>query len=368
MNENRSFDNFLFFIVYTIIFIGLIMIFSSSYIISFQDYNDSWFHLKKQLVWIGIGSLSLLFFSSYEYFKLQKYSIIFLIFSLSLLILIFFYPSIGVTVKGATRWISLFGIRIQPSELIKFAVIIFIADFLSKRQKEIKIFSKVVLPIFLLLGTILIIIIKQPDLSTAVVVFAVSFLMLFVGNAKTKHIFIPLIFGFIISIIAIITTPYRFNRITGFLNPLENRYTTGYHIVQSLIALGSGGILGKGLGESIQKFNYLPEAHTDYIFSIIGEELGFFGCFMLIFFYFLFLIQGVKIAIKAPDTFSMLLSTGIVFFIIVQVVINIGVVISIFPPTGIPLPFVSYGGSSLVILMSMVGVLLNISKYTKAKK
>ena len=294
---------------------------------------------------------------------LRKYSLI--IFVLSILVtLLVFVPGIGLKFKGASRWINIFGFSFQPVELLKIGFIVYFSAWLSWAKTKVKdpLFS--ILPLVVLIGTIGAILVNQPDTKSIILMTITALIMLFISGANIKHILI--FFG--VAIIGFATlvyfTPYLMDRVETFINPNANSQTTSYQLQQSLIAIGSGGISGRGLGQSIQKFNYLPEPQGDSIFAVIGEELGFIGSAFLVLLYLAFVLRGYRIAIRnAPDSFSKLLVIGFVTIITAQSYVNIASSIGVFPLTGVPLVFISHGGTALLLSMGMMGVVLNISRF-----
>lgn len=274
-------------------------------------------------------------------------------------------PGIGIVRGGARSWIGIGAFSIQPSEFMKMGLIIYLAAYLSHHQKQMKSFLKGFLPPILLVMVAFGCIMLQPDLGTGMVLVATCMLMIYVNGAKLNHFIAMLSVGLAGFIGLIASAPYRIKRITAFLNPWEDPLGDGFQIIQSLYAIGPGGLLGVGLGKSLQKYFYLPEPQTDFIFAILGEELGFIGGVIMLVLFALLFWRGTYIALLAPDQFSRLLALGIVFMLTIQVMINVSVVIGLIPVTGITLPFLSYGGSSLTLTLISVGILLNISKYTQ---
>ena len=344
--------------------IGIVMIYSSSSIFAYEAYGDSAYYLKRHLLFMLIGSILSIFFMSFDYVKLRRFIKPFLLISIILLILVLI-PGIGSAVGGARRWINFGFINFQPSEIAKMALIFYAADVLSRKQSDIVNFMYGFLPLMIVLGVCLLLILLEPDLGTAIAIGFLIFIMAFVAGARLKHIVtislpaIPL-FGLLIAL-----KPYRLKRIFVFFNPWADPKGAGFQIIQSFIALGSGGILGVGLGHSQQKLFYLPEAHTDFIFSIIGEELGLLGTATIIFLFIIFIYLGTYIAYKARDLFGQFLGFGLVAMIALQVVVNIAAVTGAIPTKGLPLPFISYGGTSLIYSMLSVALLLNIARHRR---
>jgi len=295
----------------------------------------------------------------YKYLRRYSRSLIFVTILLLGLVLV---PGIGYQAGGARRWFRLFFFSFQPSEAAKICLIIYLADILSRKGNEIKDFLSGFLPPILILGTCVGLILLEPDLGTAISISSVVFIMLFVGGSRIKHIAYIVASALPVLYLAVFKTPYRRSRILTFLNPWRDPKGTGFQIVQSFLALGSGGLLGVGLGQSKQKLFYLPASHTDFIFSIIGEELGFLGAASILILFFIFAIQGMRVALKSRDDFGKYMSLGIVSMITLEALIHIGVSIGAMPTKGLPLPFISYGGSSLIFHMIAIGILLNVAK------
>jgi cell division protein FtsW len=318
--------------------------------------------------WALLGFIAMAIMSKFPYKKIQKMSNLIFIICLFLLA-IKFIPGIGINRGGATRWIGI-GSRytIQPSELTKIGLIIFMANSLSKKKEEIRTLTKGIIPYIFLMGIVCGIIILEPDFSTAVIMGAIILSMVFVAGANLKYIFGLIALAIPAMGYLIVSAEYRIVRFMAFLNPWEDMAGDGYQIIQSLLALGSGGLFGQGLGKGKQKLLYIPEPQNDFIFSHIGEELGLIGTTTIIILFLLLIWRGIRVALHAPDMFASLYACGLVFMIAFQVIINIGVATSILPVTGIPLPFISAGGSSLFFLMGGIGILLNISRHTTIDK
>ncbi len=359
-------DKILLSAILILIIFGLIMIASAGIIYSNTRFGDSYYFLKHQFFY-GIipGLVALYFFQKINYRFWKKISFYWFVVSLVFLVLVF-VPGFGSAIYGASRWLKLGFFSFQPSEMAKLSVILYLAAWLeNQEEKKIKNFLEGTFPFLFILGTILILILKQPDTGTAGLIFLVSFAIYFVSGASLSHLF-----GIFLSALAglwllVKIAPYRMNRFLVFLNPELDPRGIGYQINQALLAIGSGGIWGLGLGHSRQKYNYLPEPVGDSIFAIIGEELGLLGAALLVLLFLTVCLRGLKIAKNAPDEFGKLLGVGISVWIFFQAFINIASIISLIPLTGIPLPFISYGGTSMVFLLAAAGILLNISKHSK---
>jgi len=351
----------LFITAFILVCIGIVMIYSASSIYAWERYKDGFFFLKRQLVFIIIGVLLAFLSLCIDYRRLRDLSRPILLVSLFLLVLVL-VPGLGREVAGARRWFRFKFISFQPSELASLAVIIYLADFIARKGENIKNFSKGFLPPILALGVTAALIMLQPDLGTTLALAAVVFIMLFIAGVRLTYLVSLILASFPALYILIFSVPYRRTRIMAFLNPWLDPKGGGFQIIQSQVALGSGGILGVGLGHSKQKLFYLPAAHTDFIFSIIGEELGLLGTMGIAILFIIFIQQGLKIIKNTPDRFGYFLALGLVSMIALKATINIGVSCALLPTKGLPLPFISYGGSSLILDMVSVGLLMNIAR------
>lgn len=338
---------------------GLIMVFSASSASAHYQFDDAYYFIKRQFAWALIGIVIMFAVSRISYKTIYKYALHLMVISIILLILV---PIVGIEVKGAKRWLGFGSFSFQPSEVAKFAVIVFLARSLSVNGEALKTFTKGFLPYVFIIGLMALLVFIEPHLSGAIVIALTGFIILWAAGAKLSH-FVTIGFpALAIAVIAMVSAPYRMARVTAFFDPFKDSSGDGFQIVQSLYAIGSGGFFGLGLGQSRQKYLYLPEAQNDFIFSIICEELGFIGAALVVVLFVMLLWKGVKIAANAPDRFSKLLVTGIIGLIAVQVIINIAVVTSSIPATGMPLPFFSYGGTSLVFILAEMGVVLSVSR------
>lgn len=337
------------------------MILSASSIRAYNIFGDSFHFFKRQILFAPAGIAAMILFMNIDYHIFQKYARIILLTTLVGLILVLI-PGIGRVVGGSRRWLGIGEMGIQPSELAKLGIIIYLSHYLSDKFKRLHSFVRGILPPLIVLGLFFTLILMEPDLGTAITIGGTFMIMIFASGIKISHIIflisgaIPLIMYFILS------EPYRKERLLAFINPWADPLDSGYHIIQSLMALGSGGLFGVGLGNSRQKFLYLPEPGTDFIFSVLGEEFGLIGTSFILILYLLLGWRGLKISLAAPDLFGTFFAIGLTSMIVLQAFVNIGVVTSSIPITGITLPFISYGGSSLIIMLSGVGILLNISK------
>lgn len=346
--------------------IGVVMVYSSSAVKAHLEFDDPYYFLKRQLGWSALGIGTLVIAMNFDYERVRAWAKPILYFALALLVLVKI-PGVGREVNGAVRWIGLGPLSLQPSEVIKLAMIIFLARVLSVNPEKIKGFVKGLLPPLGLLGLVAGLIMLQPDLGTTLAIAGTTFMMLIAAGARWGHIAALGSAGIGLVVLAIAAAPYRMKRILAFRDPWADPSGKGYQTIHALLALGSGGLFGLGFGQSRQKFLYLPESHTDFIFAIIGEELGVLGASVVVVLFIIFAWRGYKSALSAPDTFSCLMAVGLTSMVVIQAGLNIGVVSGLLPVTGITLPFLSYGGSSLLFTMAAVGVLLNISRFSLNK-
>ncbi|MFC4402940.1 putative lipid II flippase FtsW [Gracilibacillus xinjiangensis] len=339
---------------------GIMMVYSASFPYATIRFEDTEYYFHRQLFWAGLGFLLLILAMIIPYKVYRKLVPILIMLTMILLFLVL-VPHVGVERNFSTRWISIGGILFQPVELAKVTMLIYFAYFYSRKEEYIDNFKKGVAPPLIILAIVFALILKQPDLGSSILIVFSCGMILFFTKIPFRHLFLLMMTAVIGVLFFAITSPYRLERITSFIAPFDDMEDSGYQLINSYISISTGGITGLGLGNSVQKLGYLPEAHTDFIMSIIAEELGFIGVLLVIGFYFFFFTRGLLIARRAADSFGKLLAFGITFQIITQAFINLGAVLGFLPITGIPLPFVSYGGSSLVIMMISAGILLNIS-------
>lgn len=359
----QGFDSWIFSLTIMLVLIGIIMVFSASYVQSGVKHNDPLFFLKKNIVFAIMGFVSMIIVSKidYKYYKKRAYVLMWI--NIALLLATRFSP-LAIELNYAKRWLDIGFSTLMTSEITKFACIILTATIISDNKKQINDPRTVAKILFFVLISIILIII-QPDLSTSVTILFVSLTMLYIAGISSTYIIGFISLGLSAVGLLILFEPYRLKRFTTFIDPFKDPLGNGYQVIQSLYALGSGGIFGLGLGKSRQKFFYLPEPQNDFIFAIIGEELGYIGGIIVLILFAFLISRCLKLISKAPDMFSSMLVAGITLQIGVQVLINIGVATSSIPNTGIPLPFISYGGTSLVIFMSAMGIILNVSRYTR---
>lgn len=359
----KSGDFWLMLFTLMLVLFGLIMVFSASYYSSISQDGNPYSYLVRHGAWVVFGLAAMAFGALFDYRKYKKWALPILIVSVILLVLVL--TPLGQTTNGATRWIKVGPVTLMPGEIAKIAAIIFVAWFLSEDASRIKSLKRGILPLLGIIAVYGALIVKQPNLSTAITVCGIIIAMMLVAGLKWRYVATAGGIGVvgILSIVIFMKDTYWYNRLTSFTDPFQDALGDGYQAVQSLLALGSGGLFGVGLGKSVQKNLYLPEPQNDFILAIIGEELGYIGVLLLIALYCLFIWRGIHIALNAPDQFGLLLASGIVLMVAIQVILNIAVVTSSMPPTGINLPFISYGGNALLIFMFSAGVLLNISRH-----
>lgn len=357
--SSGKFDIILFTIVLSLTLFGLLMIFNSSSVIAYNLFGDKYQFIKDQIIWSILGFTGLFFFYRFDYHKLYIIALPLLITALILLILVF-VPGIGSNALGANRWVNLGFTTLQPAEFVKLGLAIYLAAWFSHKEKGR--FGA----FLLLMGSILFLIMMEPDLGTASIILFEALVIYFLSGGNILYFLVMAPVIGIIGFFYIISEPYRLSRLTSFLNLSGSLHDTSYHVKQILIALGSGGMFGLGVGNSLQKYAYLPENVTDSIFPIIAEEFGFIGSFVLICVFIAFIWRCLLIASRAKDSFGKLLAGGIISFIGIQCVINLAAMTALVPLTGVPLPFISYGGSALVVDLASMGILLNIARQSKA--
>jgi len=354
----RSIRRSIFMVTLMMIMVGVIAVYSSSAIYAQEKFGDSAFFLKKHLLFLGLGFVAMFGLMSVDIKKIEATAKITLLISISLLILVL-VPGIGISAGGARRWFRLGMLSFQPAEFAKFASLIYIASFFSRKGYAIKDLREGYFPLISAISAVCCLILLQPDLGTAIALFFASFLVIFVAGGRIKHLMTTAFLGLPFLYYLIFSVPYRRKRILVFLDPWRDKEGAGFQMVQSFLALGSGGLFGVGLGQSKQKLFYLPEAHTDFIFSIIGEELGFIGACAILVLFGIFIWQGLRASLMEDRQFNKILIFGLVSMIGFEAIFNIGISAGVFPTKGLPLPFISYGGSSLVFHMAAVGLLLN---------
>ena len=351
-----------------LLILGLIVLYSASTYLAGARFNKSYLFISNQIINISMG----LFVAGFIYFfvdyrKIKKYSFLFIILAIILLIITKIYGDQNPHLRSS-RWLPLGFFNMQTSEFAKLALIIYLTSFYERRENKLGDFKTGFLPPFLIMLTTIFLIVIEPDYSTGAVIGAIAVSIMFIGGAHFKHLSLFILLFALASIFLILKSPYKLERLTSLFNPSSDLSGAGYQLHQSLISLGNGGLFGQGLGSGIQKELFLPDCHTDFIFSVVGEEMGFTFSTLILFGYLFLYWRGIKIAKNAPDTFGKLLALGLNISIFTYVLINVGVVCGILPVTGLPLPFMSYGGSATLFNLIAVGLLLNISKYSAKDK
>lgn len=363
MTAPRHAPDYLFIVILTFLVIfGLVMLASASSDLGKIKFNDSYYYLKHQIIYgLSVGIVGFIAGTLIYYRRWEK-AVTWLLLANIILLLLVFSP-LGLDLKGSERWLNLGFFSFQPSELLKFTFLAYLAAWLSKSQRRSKSFLEGFLPFLILASTVGLLVFLQPSTTTAVVILAASLLVYFSAGAKWRFLIGAVVLGLIVLGFLVYTTPYRFERIIGFLNPEADPLGRGYHINQTLIAVGSGGLTGVGYGQSTTKLNYLPEPIGDSIFAVIAEELGFIGSLTLVVLFLMLIWRSLLVARRAPDNFGRLLAIGFASLVGLQAFINIAAATGLIPLTGIPLPFISYGGTALAIFLTMAGIVANLSRY-----
>jgi len=349
-------------VVFALIVLGLIMISSASVVISFERTGGNYYYLNRQLVFMAIGIVAMIVFSLIDYRLWRKLALPLMIAALFFLAIVLL-PYFASPSHGANRWIIYGPFNFQPSEFAKLAILIYLSGWLARRKDDVKSFTRGFLPFIFILAIVIFLVMREPDLGTMAIIAGSAAIVFFVAGASWIHVVLGAGSGILVILALILSAPYRLSRLFTFLNPGTDPSGAGYQIKNAMIAIGSGGWWGLGFGNSRQKYLYLPEAHTDAIFAVIVEEIGFLRASSIIILFVLLGYRGYKIAREAPDDFGKYLATGITTWFILQAFVNLAAILGLIPLTGVPLPFISYGGSSLVISLAAVGILLNISKF-----
>jgi cell division protein FtsW len=354
-------DKWLFAATVGLALFGVVMVYSASAVMALRDNGSQFHYVIKQSIWTGIGFIAMLAAMQFDYNRLRDRRIVYglLLLTVLLLMAVFAFPA----VNGAQRWIKLKGFSVQPSELSKLSLAIFLAYFLERKVGEEQSFWRTFVPAALVTGILALLIVAEPDLGTAMMLLVIFGVLIYTAGARLLHLGAMALPALVGVIGLLVFVPFRMRRMVMFLDPWADPQGSGFQVVQSLIAIGSGGPNGLGFAQGKQKMLFLPFAHSDFIFAVVGEELGLLGTMTVLLVFGLFLWRGLRASLLAPDRFAMLLSLGIVTGIVVQALFNISVVLSLVPTKGIPLPFISYGGSSLVPTLAAVGILLNISQH-----
>lgn len=357
-------DTMLFAAVAMLVAIGLVMIFSASSAQAYADHRDTAYYVKHQLLYLVIGLALSVPAYRMDYRKLRAFAPYALVLCILALIAVL-VPHVGVVVNGARRWIGAGIVSLQPSEFAKLGLVLYLAAVLSVRGDRITSLVRGLFPMCLLVFFMALLVLVEPDMGTASLLVFTAFAMFFAAGARFEHLVMIALVTLPPAVLMILASPYKRARIFAFVNPWKDPQNTGFHIVQSLLALGSGGILGVGLGESRAKFFYLPEQYTDFIFSVLGEELGLFGTVTVVVLFIVLAYRAIRIAIAAEDRFGFFLAAGCAAMIVIQAFVNIGVVTSSWPVTGVPLPFISFGGSSLIVSLLAVALIMNVGRHRR---
>ena len=351
-------------VVVVLCIIGLVMVLSASSVHDLRAHGSAWYSFIRQVIYVTAGAVAMFVAIKVDYHRWRRLAPTALIGSVGLLFLVL-VPGIGVRVSGSARWLGAGPLQFQPSELAKAALVVFCADVLCRRARHVHEGLYALTPALVAFGACGVLVMAQPDMGTTLVMGCIVFALLFVGGVRLRSMGTLLLTGGLAALVLGMLEPYRRARMLAFLHPLADKSNTGYQSVQGLVALSSGGLTGVGLGARRAKWGFLPNAHTDFIFAIIGDELGLIGTVLVVALFVAFAVLGVRAAVRAPDRFGALLASGITAWLVGQAVLNIGAVIGLLPVTGVPLPFVSYGGTSLVIAMGAVGVLLNVARQSR---
>jgi cell division protein FtsW len=357
-------DIWLFTSVAALVGIGLVMVFSASSATAYAQHGDIAYYLKRQLVWLAVGLAGAYALYRLDYQRLKQFAPYLLLAAIAGLALVF-VPHVGFGVNGGRRWIGTSSLSFEPSEFAKLALVIYLSAVLSARGERITSLVRGVVPLCIPVAIMGVMVLKEPDMGTASLLFFTAFTLFFAAGARLIHLIAVALATVPFAAITVLASPYRRARVFAFVDPWKDPLNTGFHIVQSLFALGSGGLFGVGLGASRAKFFYLPEQYTDFIFSVLGEELGLIGTLAVIALFITLAYRAVKIALAAPDRFGFFLAIGCAAMITIQAFVNIGVVSSSWPVTGVPLPFISFGGSSLVVSLLAVALIANVGRHRK---
>jgi len=355
-------DGWLFVVTLMLLSTGVVMIYSASAIVAADRFRDPYFFLKKQVFWSALGSGALWLALRTDYRRLEKFVLPLLGLAVLLLVLVLI-PGLGVSVNGSRRWLRFGPLSFQPAELAKLALVVYLAAFFARKRDELGEFWRGVVPPLAVGGVLAGLVLAQPDLGSCLTLLVLTLGLLFLAGARTRWLAVLVVPTLPLAALAVWMAPYRMRRVFAFLDPWQDPRGGGFQIIQSWLALGNGGVLGQGIGASRQKLFYLPESHTDFIFAILGEELGFVGAVAIVALFAVLVWRGLRVGLRAPDAFGAYLALGITVLIATQTLLNLGVVTGLLPTKGLPLPFISFGGSALLMTMLATGMLLNISQH-----
>ncbi len=360
-DKRRNYDWGVIISVIFLVAMGVLMVYSTSSVYALEKFGDPNFFLKRHAIYLSMGIVAMVVMMHIDYRILKKLVFPAYLLGLALLIIVL-VPSIGKQVSGARRWIDIGAFTFQPSEVAKYILVLYLAYSLTKKRDKLDSFIVGFASHIMVAGAYIILILLEPDFGTATTLLVVLFAMMFIGGVRIKYM-VPLgVVSVVLLVLAVLTKGYRMKRVISFLDPWKDPLGSGYQAVQSFIAFGLGGISGTGLGDSAQKLFFLPQAHTDFIFSIIGEELGFIGVVLVILAFIFLFVRSLKVALNAPDLFGCYLVFGCIMLITLQAAVNMAVAVGLFPTKGLTLPFISYGGTSLVATLGAMGIILSVSK------
>ncbi|MBD3182623.1 putative lipid II flippase FtsW [Candidatus Poribacteria bacterium] len=361
INYAGGFDKILLITVGILVMTGIVMVYSSSNAVARESLGTSYHFFKMQIIWCILGLAAMIFTAFFDYQNYAKFARFMLIFAGFLLVMVY-VPFLGITRGGGTRWIKIWRLSFQPVEIAKLVIVIYMAELLDRKADYVRNYKLVIMPSLIMLFIFSVLLYGQPDFGSILIIGFLVYTMLLVGGVRIHHMVLLSGIALLLIALAIWQEPYRLVRWTTFLDPWKDKEGAGYHIIQSLYAFGSGGVLGRGLGAGIQKLHYLPTPHTDFIFAVIGEELGFVGAFSVVMGFMIITWRGIHISLSAPERFGALLAFGITILIGFQAMLNIAVATGSLPTKGLTLPFMSFGGSSMLVSMASTGILLNISR------
>ena len=355
-------DMWLFGVAVMLLSAGVVMVYSASAVVAADRFGDPYFFLKRQLFWALLGSVGMLVAVRVDYRRLERFVLPALVLAGVLLVLVLI-PPIGQAINGTRRWIRLGPVSFQPAELAKVALVFYLAAFVARRQEEVADVRRGILPPLLVAGSFAALVLVQPDLGNCLTLVALTFGLLYLAGSPVRYLAWAMAPALPLLVLAIYAAPYRLRRVTAFWDPWADPRGSGFQIIQSWLAFGNGGLVGQGIGASRQKLFYLPESHTDFIFAVVGEELGFIGAAAFVALFAVLVWRGLRVGLRTSEPFGAYLALGITLLIATQTLVNLGVVTGLLPTKGLPLPFISFGGSALSMTMLSTGVLLNISQH-----